>query len=125
VTRSGGDFDRWDIEARASVMGSVRTRLAVEEHGGGRQLVRLRCWPCWSTVGAVTVATVLALAAAAAVSGAALAATLLGAVTMALVLRTVVEWAAAAASVRRAFEGPLRAPAVEPALVPVDERVGA
>ena len=40
VARRGGDFDRWDLEARAGALGSVRTRLAVEEHGAGRWTVR-------------------------------------------------------------------------------------
>ncbi len=43
--RSGGPFDRWDLEVRAAPLGGVRLRLAVEEHGRGRQLVRARVWP--------------------------------------------------------------------------------
>jgi GT2 family glycosyltransferase len=41
----GGDFDRWDLEVWGGMLGSCRLRMAVEEHGGGRQLVRLRSWP--------------------------------------------------------------------------------
>jgi hypothetical protein len=43
VTR-GGDYDRWDLEARVGAAGAARTRMVVEEHGHGRQLLRFRVW---------------------------------------------------------------------------------
>jgi GT2 family glycosyltransferase len=46
--RRGGDTDRWDIQVRVGPLGSARLRVAVEEHGQGRQLVRYRVWPRWS-----------------------------------------------------------------------------
>jgi hypothetical protein len=45
----GGDYDRWDLEARDGTFGAVRMILATEEHGAGQQLVRLRAWPISST----------------------------------------------------------------------------
>jgi O-antigen biosynthesis protein len=45
VVRRGGDFDRWDLELRGGPLAFARLRLAVEEHPGGRQLVRVRTWP--------------------------------------------------------------------------------
>jgi hypothetical protein len=36
----GGDFDEWDLEVRDGVFAAVRVRMAAEEHGGGKQLVR-------------------------------------------------------------------------------------
>jgi GT2 family glycosyltransferase len=57
--RRGGDFDRWDLEVRDGPLGSARLLLAVEELGGGTQLVRYRCWP---VLRRVTVATVLTCA---------------------------------------------------------------
>jgi O-antigen biosynthesis protein len=51
IVLSGGDYDRWDIEVRGGMLGSARTRLAVEEHGAGRQLVRTRWWPRFSPFG--------------------------------------------------------------------------
>jgi GT2 family glycosyltransferase len=50
VTR-GGDFDDWDLEIRGGLLGGVHTRLAVEEHGGGKQLLRFRVWPKVSPTG--------------------------------------------------------------------------
>jgi GT2 family glycosyltransferase len=45
LVRSGGPFDRWDLELRAGPLGGVKIRTAVEEHGSGRQLLRARIWP--------------------------------------------------------------------------------
>ncbi len=62
----GGSFDPWDLEVRASVLTGVRVRMAVEEHGGGKQLLRFRMWPRWSkpwTFTAVALAMLAALAA--------------------------------------------------------------
>lgn len=43
--RSGGPFDRWDLDLRAGALGGVKIRTAVEEHGDGSQLLRARIWP--------------------------------------------------------------------------------
>jgi GT2 family glycosyltransferase len=43
VTR-GGDYDCWDLTVRGGLFGSVRTLAMVEEHGGGKQLFRLRAF---------------------------------------------------------------------------------
>jgi hypothetical protein len=61
--RSGGPFDRWDLEVRTGPLGGVKLRIAVEEHGRGRQLVRARVWPRVSA-GDALVALALALLAA-------------------------------------------------------------
>ncbi|MGH7538705.1 MAG: glycosyltransferase [Gemmatimonadales bacterium] len=47
----GGDFERWDLQVRGGALGSARLLMAVEEHGGGRQLVRIRWWPSLSPAG--------------------------------------------------------------------------
>jgi glycosyltransferase involved in cell wall biosynthesis len=64
----GGDYDRWDLQVRGGLLGVARLRLAVEEHGGGRQLVRFRCWPQFSRVGLALILTLGLLAAGAALS---------------------------------------------------------
>ena len=43
--RPGGDFDDWDFEVRGGLFASARLLSTVEEHGGGRQMVRFRAWP--------------------------------------------------------------------------------
>jgi GT2 family glycosyltransferase len=62
VTR-GGDFDRWDLEIRGGLLGGIRTRLGVEEHGAGKQLLRLRSWPVFSQAGLAIAGMFVALAA--------------------------------------------------------------
>ncbi len=62
LVRSGGPFDRWDLDLRAGPFGGVRIRTAVEEHGSGRQLLRAKVWPRASAV-AVIGSAVLVLAA--------------------------------------------------------------
>jgi hypothetical protein len=61
--RSGGPFDRWDLELRAGAMGGVKLRTAVEEHGAGNQLLRLRVWPRATTGGRLAVLILIVLAA--------------------------------------------------------------
>ena len=41
IVARGGTYDRWDLQARRGFIGSVRIRLGIEEHGAGRQLVRV------------------------------------------------------------------------------------
>jgi hypothetical protein len=51
VVIRGGNFDAWDLEVREGMLGRVRAQMVIEEHGGGRQLVRLqlapRCTMAW------------------------------------------------------------------------------
>ena len=60
VVVRGGDFDAWDLEVRGGVFGNARAALVIEEHGDGRQLVRLRTWPMALPV-AMVMASVLAI----------------------------------------------------------------
>ena len=41
----GGDFDSWDLTVHGGLFGSIRSLAMVEEHGGGKQLFRLRAYP--------------------------------------------------------------------------------
>lgn len=45
VVHRGGEYDRWDLAIRTSLLGGARLRLAIEEHGAGKQMLRLRVWP--------------------------------------------------------------------------------
>lgn len=38
----GGDFDAWDLQVQGGLLGRARLLLAIEEHGAGRQLLRIR-----------------------------------------------------------------------------------
>jgi hypothetical protein len=48
IVARGGVYDRWDLQARHGFIGAVRIGIGIEEHGAGRQLVRLRLTPRYS-----------------------------------------------------------------------------
>ncbi len=43
----GDRYDDWDFAVRSGLFASARVGMAVEEHGGGRQFVRVRIEPRW------------------------------------------------------------------------------
>jgi GT2 family glycosyltransferase len=61
--RSGGPFDRWDLDLRAGALGGVKIRTAVEEHGDGRQLLRAKVWPRTTAAGRLLVLVMVLFAA--------------------------------------------------------------
>jgi GT2 family glycosyltransferase len=69
LVRSGGPFDRWDLDLRAGALGGVKIRTVVEEHGHGRQLLRVKVWPRASAIGRSAVAALAVLAMLAAYQG--------------------------------------------------------
>src|SRR5207247_7974155 len=98
----GGDTDRWDIQVRLGPLGSARLRVAVEEHGQGRQLVRYRVWPRWSRALPLVVVVLALWLAGSAVSDPYIAA-VVGAGLLLLVLRACQEAGAGVALVLRAI----------------------
>lgn len=59
--RRGGDFDRWDLDVRRGVLGGTKLLMAIEEHGSGKQLVRLRLTPQPSRFAKVTLGLAMLL----------------------------------------------------------------
>jgi hypothetical protein len=100
----GGGFDRWDLEVRGGSLGASRMLMAVEEHGGGRQLVRVRVWPNPYWMGMVLTALLAGLSAFALQDGAWIAAAALGAAGLFTASRTVIDVAAASAAFRRLLD---------------------
>jgi hypothetical protein len=100
VVFSGGDFERWDLYVRGGMLGSMRLRMAVEEHGAGRQFVRIRSWPRFSRIGAALMLGLAALAVGAAFEGATVVAVILGASAL-LILVSMIQDCATAAGVLR------------------------
>jgi len=45
VVLRGGEFDRWDLQIRGGLVGSIRLLMATEVHGRGKQMLRFRAWP--------------------------------------------------------------------------------
>jgi hypothetical protein len=42
--KRGGDFDSWDLETRNGISSISRLMITIEEHGAGKQLVRMKSW---------------------------------------------------------------------------------
>jgi O-antigen biosynthesis protein len=104
VVFSGGDYERWDLFVRGGMLGSMRLRVAVEEHGAGRQLVRIRSWPRFSRIGAAVALTFAALAGAAALDGAWTAAAIMAGVVLLIVVSTLQDCATAAGVLQLALD---------------------
>jgi O-antigen biosynthesis protein len=84
VVRRGSPFDRWDLEVRVGTLSAARLRTAVEEHGRGRQMMRIRAWPRPWFAGLAATALLASLTVAAWMDGAAAASAVLAAGAMAL-----------------------------------------
>ena len=41
--KRGGDFDDWDIQVNNGLLAKSRGLLTIEEHGGGKQYLRMKC----------------------------------------------------------------------------------
>jgi hypothetical protein len=74
----GEEHDGWDLEVRGGILGVARLLMGVEDHAGGKQLVRLRWWPKVPARGPILACGFAALAAAAATAQLWVAAVLLG-----------------------------------------------
>jgi glycosyltransferase involved in cell wall biosynthesis len=94
----GGDFDPWDLEVRGGPLGSARMFAAVEYHGDGRQLLRIRSWPRCSAAAVALGLAFAALSVGAAHDRAWDACFALGAVALLVASRTIHECAAATAA---------------------------
>ncbi len=103
--RLGGEYDRWDMEVRGGLFGLARLRMAVEEHGAGRQLVRLRSWPKWSWKGLLMAVVSAGLSIGAAVDGAPVVSVAFGASATLLAVRALRECGASLATLLRATRG--------------------
>ena len=104
AVRRGGNFDRWDLEIRGGTLGAVRLRMAIEEHGAGRQLVRFRSWPrCLSGGLALTVLPAV-LSTAAGITRAWVPGVILGVASLLVALRMSRDCAAATGALLRALK---------------------
>jgi GT2 family glycosyltransferase len=100
----GGSCERWDLELRTGLFGAARVLTAVEEHGGGAQLVRARVWPRCRPGGLAILGLVATVATLAAFDRAWAAAMILGGVTALFALRALSECGAATATFLRVLK---------------------
>jgi O-antigen biosynthesis protein len=103
AVRRGGDYDRWDLEVTGGVFAAARVLMAVEDHGAGHQLVRLRWWPRLPRAVVILTALLAALAGGAAFAGASAVGAILGTLALLLVVRMVVDCRGAVAAIVRAL----------------------
>lgn len=104
VVRYGGDYDRWDLEARTGLFGRARLLMAVEDTGSGTQLVRTRVWPQCSRLVVIGALSTGLLAVGAALDGAPVAAAIMGGLAALLLFRTAGECAAAGHAIECAMD---------------------
>lgn len=109
VVKTGGEFDRWDLEVRGGIFGMMRLRLAQEEHGAGKQLLRFLSWPKVSIEALALLTVFMTLAAAAYWDNAFTAALMLGSISALVLGRTFGDCAAAAATCMQALANLRRA----------------
>lgn len=102
----GGDFDRWDLEVRGSMLGSARLILGIEEFGGGKQLVRYRIWPHFSRGGLIFSMAWFSLSILAFHDGALVPTLILGSFGLTTVMRMLFESTAPMALLRSKFMVP-------------------
>ncbi|HEY2989179.1 MAG TPA: glycosyltransferase [Candidatus Binatia bacterium] len=103
VTR-GGDYDGWDLEVRDGTFGAVRILTTAEDHGAGKQMVRMRSCSTFSSGVTTLVLALAGLALAAAQSHAWLAAATIGCAGLSFSFRIWQDCARATAAVVRAAE---------------------
>jgi hypothetical protein len=101
----GGAYDRWDLQIQGGVLGSTRTRMAVEEHGSGKQLLRFRSWPKLRMLGLGVALTLTLVACAAKLDGAWLVSVVLGIAAAGVLIFAVLHAGTAAATLADVLAG--------------------
>jgi len=96
----GGRDARWDLEVRGGSFGAARLLMGVEEHPGGKQLIRVRWWPVMPAAGPLLTLVFGVLAWGAAGDGAWIAAAVLGLGALLSAARAVEQCSAATATIR-------------------------
>jgi GT2 family glycosyltransferase len=100
----GGNFDRWDVEVRAGLLGSARVLMAIEDHGATKQYARFRIWPKIRPSALLLIVIPAALAGWAALDGAWIATGALAGLSLLLALRALHETARAQGAIRDAID---------------------
>jgi len=99
VLRGGRDA-RWDLEVRGGTFGAARLLMGVEEHAGGKQLIRVRWWPVMPAAGPLLTLVFAVLARGAFGDHAWIAAAVLGLGALLFAARAVEQCSAATATIR-------------------------
>jgi hypothetical protein len=97
----GNAYEPWDLEVIGGLLGSTRILMAVENHGSGRQYVRLAAWPRFSRLALALGLLGAVIAMAAAFGGKSLVAILLSGGAALLLFATTVEAGRSQAAILR------------------------
>ncbi|MDQ3180098.1 MAG: glycosyltransferase [Acidobacteriota bacterium] len=101
--RRGGDFDRFDLEVNVGMFAVGRGILVTEEHGAGKQLIRLGCRARYSMIGIALFTVFSALALFAGFDNSFVAATILSAFSILIGFAMITEGANAVKNLSLAF----------------------
>jgi GT2 family glycosyltransferase len=91
VIRRGNAYEAWDLEIIGGLLGSIRVLMAVEDHGAGKQYVRMAAWPRYSKLGTTLWIAGMVLAGVAAISDQFIVAAVLGSGSALLFFESVLE----------------------------------
>lgn len=103
--RRGGDLDRWDIQATCGLLGSARLISTLEEHGQGKQMIRVRVWPRFTLFSRMMLGLFLGLCVAAGLDHAWIVCIGLATLSIFLLIKTLRECGNAIQSVKLSVQG--------------------
>jgi O-antigen biosynthesis protein len=103
AVRTGGPYDRWDLEVRGGTFGAARVLFAAEDHGAGTQYLRFRIAPRYSRPATIVSGVLLGLGVAAAADAAWIVALVLAVAGTALFASAIRECGTAIAAAKRAL----------------------
>ena len=101
IVRHGSDYADWDLEVRTGMIAATRLLMTVEEHGGGKQLLRFRLRPCCHDLSLLALFILVPGACVALLDGVWWAGIILGMAAVTIVFRGVHQCAGSAASILR------------------------
>ena len=105
IVHRNGDFDNnWDLHIRGGLFGGTRLFTLIEEHGQGKQLIRIRAYPKGSFFVLALIGFLILLGMLAAFEGALLVAAVVSCLALLLISRSFLEAGYSTATVLQAIE---------------------
>ena len=101
----GGDFDDWDLETRGGIAGKTRLKLAIEEHGAGKQMLLFRLHPRVTRAAIAVLLLFAAISIAAFIDGSDKLCVVFAAAVVLVLYRIITDCMVAAATIRFSLEG--------------------
>jgi GT2 family glycosyltransferase len=104
VVKTGGDYDRWDLETCEGRFGGCRLLLATQSYGSGRQLLRYRITPRYSSLVIIVCALFAVISVATGLSGTWIPSIVSGLIAGLFVARAILDTGFAAGRLRDALK---------------------